>query len=66
MRIGPPKKHKMSKERYLELEKIRTEDKRHNVAIIEDYPNEWKDFNIAYKWYNYKVPVIIGPGPCGQ
>ena len=50
----------MSKERYLELEKIRTEDPRHNAVIIEDYPNEWKDFNIAYKWYNYKVPILIG------
>lgn len=56
----PPKKPKMSKERYLELEKIRTEDARHNVAIIEDYPDEWKDFNIAYKWYNYRVPILIG------
>ena len=58
MRQGPPKKPKMSKERYLELEKIRTEDSRHNAAIIEDYPNEWKDFNIAYKWYNYRAPII--------
>ena len=50
----------MSKERYLELEKIRIEDSRHNEAIIEDYPSEWKDFNIAYKWYNYRVPILIG------
>lgn len=61
----PPKKPKMSKERYLELEKIRTEDPRHNSAIIDDYPNEWKDFNIAYRWYNYRVPIIIG-GYVGQ
>lgn len=48
----------MSKERYLFLENIRINDSRHNEAIIEDYPDEWKDFNIAYKWYNYKVPII--------
>ena len=62
----PPKKPKMSKERYLFLENIRTNDSRHNGAIIEDYPNEWKDFNIAYKWYTYKVPIIIGGGYKGQ
>lgn len=62
----PPKKPKMSKERYLELEKIRTEDPRHNGAIIEDYPNEWKDFNIAYRWYNYRVPIVISGGYVGQ
>ncbi len=62
----PPKKPKMSKERYLFLENIRTNDKRHNSAIIEDYPDEWKDFNIAYKWYNYRVPIIIGERFCGQ
>jgi len=56
----PPKKPKMSKERYLFLENIRTNDPRHNAAILEDYPSEWKDFNIAYKWYNYKVPIIFG------
>ena len=54
------KKPKMSKERYLELEKIRIEDPRHNAVIIEEYPDEWKDFNIAYKWYNYRVPILIG------
>lgn len=62
----PPKKPKMSKERYLFLENIRTNDSRHNSAIIEDYPNEWKDFNIAYKWYTYRVPIIIGEGIKGQ
>ena len=54
-----PKKPKMSKERYLFLENIRTTDPRHNEAIIEDYPEEWKDFSIAYKWYNYRAPVIL-------
>lgn len=62
----PLKKPKMSKERYLELEKIRTEDPKHNDAIIEDYPDEWKDFNIAYKWYNNRVQILIGPGYIGQ
>ena len=56
----PPKKPKMSKERYFFLENIRTNDPRHNAAILEDYPSEWKDFNIAYKWYNYKVPIVFG------
>ena len=41
----------MSYERYLELEAIRTEDPEHNQAIIDRYPDEWADFNIAYKWY---------------
>lgn len=62
----PPKKPKMSKERYLFLEDIRTNDDRHNSAIIEDYPDEWKDFNIAYKYYNYKVPIILGGTYVGQ
>jgi len=62
----PTKKPKMSKERYIFLENIRTNDKRHNEAIIKDYPDEWKDFNIAYKWYNYRVPIIIGGSICGQ
>lgn len=56
----------MSKERYLFLEDIRTNDDRHNSAIIEDYPDEWKDFNIAYKYYNYKVPIILGGTYVGQ
>lgn len=62
----PPKKPKMSKERYLFLENIRTNDPEHNVAIIKNYPDEWKDFNIAYKYYNYRVPIIIGGGYTGQ
>ena len=62
----PPKKPKMSKERYIFLENIRTNDKRHNEAIIKDYPDEWKDFNIAYKWYNYRVPIVIRGSICGQ
>ena len=57
--MKPPKKPKMSKERYEFFENIRTNDLRHNGAIIEDYPDEWKDFNIAYKYYTYKIPVII-------
>lgn len=64
--LRPPKKPKMSKERYLFLEDIRTNDPRHNEAILEDYPDEWKDFNIAYKYYKYRVTVLVGPGPCGQ
>ena len=56
----------MSKERYLFLEDIRTNDPRHNEAILEDYPDEWKDFNIAYRYYKYRVTVLVGPGPCGQ
>lgn len=55
----PPKKPKMSRERYKFLEELRTNDPRHNGAILEDYPDEWVDFNIAYKWYNYKVPIIF-------
>lgn len=62
----PPKKPKMSKERYLFLEDIRTNDDRHNAAIIEDYPGEWKDFNLAYKYYNYRVPIIFGGACVGQ
>lgn len=62
----PPRKPKMSKERYEFLENLRTYDKRHNGAIIEDYPDEWKDFNIAYKYYTYKVPIIITKGYTGQ
>ena len=60
-----PQKPKMSKERYLFLENIRTNDPRHNSAIIEDYPSEWKDFNIAYQYYK-PIPIIIGPGYVGQ
>ena len=60
-----PEKPKMSKERYLFLENIRTTDPRHNDAIREDYPDEWKDFNVAYKYY--KLPIImVGPGYIGQ
>ena len=62
----PSKKPKMSRERYKFLEELRTNDPRHNEAILEDYPDEWKDFNIAYKWYNYRVPIIIGGSICGQ
>ena len=62
----PPKKPKMSKERYNFLEELRTNDPRHNGVILEDYPDEWKDFNIAYKWYNYRVPIVIGGSICGQ
>ena len=61
----PPKKPKMTKERYLFLEDIRTNDPRHNGAILEDYPDEWKDFNLAYQYYK-PVPIIVGPQPCGQ
>lgn len=64
--LKPPRKPKMSIERYLFLENIRTNDKRHNEAIIEDYPSEWKDFNIAYRYYNYRVPIIVGGGYTGQ
>ena len=62
----PPKKPKMHRERYKFLEELRTNDPRHNGAILEDYPDEWKDFNIAYKWYNYRVPIVIGGSICGQ
>jgi hypothetical protein len=55
----------MSRERYLFLEDIRTKDPRHNGAILEDYPDEWVDFNKAYRYYK-PVPIIIGPAPCGQ
>ena len=51
----PPKKPKMSKERYKFLENIRTNDPKHNGAIIENYPDEWVDFNIAYRYYNYRI-----------
>ena len=60
----PPKKPKMSRERYLFLEGIRTNDPRHNGAILEDYPDEWKDFNLAYRYYK-PVPILIGR-LCGQ
>ena len=63
--MNPPKKPKMSKERYLFLENIRTTDPRHNEAILKDYSSEWKDFNIAYKYYK-PVPIIIGGGYRGQ
>ena len=61
----PPKKPKMSRERYKFLEELRTNDPRHNGAILEDYPDEWVDFNRAYRYYQ-PVPIIIGPAPCGQ
>ena len=51
----PPKKPKMSKERYEFLENIRINDPKHNGAIIENYPDEWADFNVAYKYYNYRI-----------
>lgn len=56
--MKPPKKPKMSKERYEFLENIRTNDPRHNGAIIDDYPNEWIDFNVAYKYYTYKIAIL--------
>jgi len=62
----PPKKPKMFRERYKFLEELRTNDPRYNGAILEDYPDEWKDFNIAYKWYNYRAPIVIGGSICGQ
>lgn len=46
-----PKPPKMSYERYLELEAIRTTNPDHNEAIIKQFPDEWADFNVAYKWY---------------
>lgn len=49
----------MSKERYEFLENIRTNDPRHNGAIIDNYPDEWADFNIAYKYYNYRIPFLL-------
>ena len=49
--MRPPKQPKMSYERYLELEAIRTTDPEHNEAIIKRFPDEWADFNVAYKWY---------------
>jgi hypothetical protein len=63
--LRPPKKPKMSKERYLFLEELRTKDPRHNDAIREDYPDEWVDFNRAYRYYK-PVTIIIGPGYIGQ
>lgn len=56
--MKPPKKPKMSKERYEFLENIRTNDPRHNGAIIDNYSDEWADFNIAYKYYNYRIPIL--------
>jgi len=56
--MKPPKKPRMSKERYEFLENIRTNDPRHNGAIIDDYPNEWPDFNVAYKYYTYKIAIL--------
>lgn len=61
-----PKKPQMSRERYEFLENIRTNDPRHNRAIIEDYPDEWADFNIAFKWYTYRPIIQIGGGYKGQ
>ena len=60
----PPKKPKMSRERYKFLEELRTNDPRHNEAILEDYPDEWVDFNIAYRYYQ-SVPILFGT-ICGQ
>lgn len=57
--MKPPKKPKMSKERYEFLENIRTNDPRHNGAIIDNYHDEWVDFNIAYKYYNYRIPFSL-------
>ena len=57
--LKPPKKPKMSKERYEFLENIRTNDPRYNGAIIDDYPDEWADFNIAYKYYNYRISFSL-------
>lgn len=57
--MKPPKKPKMSKERYEFLENIRTNDPHHNRAIIDNYPDEWADFNIAYKYYNYRIPFLL-------
>ena len=64
--MKPPRKPKMSRERYEFLENIRTNDPRHNRAIIEDYPDEWADFNRAYTWYTYHPQIIIGGGYRGQ
>lgn len=60
----PPKKPKMSRERYKFLEELRTNDPRHNGAILEDYPDEWADFNRAYRYYQ-PVPILFGT-ICGQ
>lgn len=56
----------MTKERYLFLEDIRTNDPRHNEAILEDYPDEWADFNVAYKYYGYRPIIRVDPGYVGQ
>ena len=53
------KKPNMSKERYEFLENIRTNDPNHNKIIIDNYPDEWADFNIAYKYYNYRIPFSL-------
>ena len=60
----PPKKPKMSRERYKFLEELRTNDPRHNEAILKDYSDEWIDFNIAYRYYQ-SVPILFGT-ICGQ
>lgn len=54
----------MSRERYKFLEELRTNDPRHNEAILKDYPDEWIDFNIAYRYYQ-SVPILFGT-ICGQ
>ena len=60
----PPKKPKMPRERYKFLEELRTNDARHNEAILEDYPDEWVDFNIAYRYYQ-PASILFGT-ICGQ
>lgn len=54
----------MLRKRYKFLEELRTNDPRHNEAILEDYPDEWVDFNIAYRYYQ-PAPILFGT-ICGQ
>lgn len=62
MRQGPPKKPKMSRERFIELDAmVRTAG--NNTVIPEE---EWSDYFIAYRYYTYKPTILIGLGCTGQ
>ena len=62
MRQGPPKKPKMSRERYNELDAAITAAGT-NTVIPE---SEWTDFWVAQRYYRYRPTIVVGPGYIGQ
>lgn len=62
MRQGPPKKPKMSRERFNELDAM-VRAAGNNTVVPKE---EWSDYFIAYRYYTYKPIILIGPGYTGQ